>query len=448
MKTKISILGAGSGTFSLSLIRDFCLTPNLQSCELCFMDINEERLNASHDLCMRLTREMGVPLTLTKTTDLEEALTGASYVICTILIGGYYRLRDGWAIAAKYGYAKGGSMHIMHDEAFWVNFYQLRMMEDLIRNMERICPEAWCLMVSNPVLAGTTYLRRKYPHMKFVGLCHGTARLRKVTDTLGMDWDKVTSKIPGVNHFVWLNEFHYEGKDAFPILDKWLEENGEQFLKTNGSSELLSAKAIDLYHKYGVFPVGDTCTPGGGAWGFDYHTDEQTQKFWNEDPDGWYDRVFGSNEARVKTIEAAAYDRNQKASSLIDMQKSDEPMVPLIEALECGVERTVVVNVLNDREYVPGIPKDFEVEVPALCGSHGIYPVATKPLPKPILAFALRDRVAPVEMELAAYENHDKQLLIDLVMMDPRSSSRKQAEALVEEILDLPYHQEMKQWYR
>jgi len=113
-----------------------------------------------------------------------------------------------------------------------------------------------------------------------------------------------------------------------------------------------------------------------------------------------------------------------------------------------GVEHVLVVNVLNDREYVPGIPKDFEVEVPALCGSHGISPIATQALPKPILALALRDRVAPVEMELAAYENHDKQLLIDLIMMDPRSHSRKQAEALLDEILELPYHQEMKAWYK
>ena len=41
-----------------------------------------------------------------------------------------------------------------------------------------------------------------------------------------------------------------------------------------------------------------------------------------------------------------------------------------------------------------------------------------------------------------------KQLLIDLVMMDPRSTSRKQAEALVDEILDLPYHADMKAWYK
>ena len=107
-----------------------------------------------------------------------------------------------------------------------------------------------------------------------------------------------------------------------------------------------------------------------------------------------------------------------------------------------------MINVINDGEYVQGIPRDFSVEVPAICGSHGYTPLKTKPLPKPIIALALRDRVALVETELAAYENHSKELLIDLVMMDPRSQSRKQAQALVEEILNLPSHEEMKRWYQ
>ncbi|NLE43312.1 MAG: hypothetical protein GX620_01220, partial [Chloroflexi bacterium] len=41
MDTKISIIGAGSAVFSLSMIRDICLTPNLQGSTIMFMDIDE-----------------------------------------------------------------------------------------------------------------------------------------------------------------------------------------------------------------------------------------------------------------------------------------------------------------------------------------------------------------------------------------------------------------------
>jgi len=444
---KVAVLGAGSGIFSLNLIRDFCLTPNLKDIELCLMDINEKRLDASYRLCLRLAEEMNTSMRILKTTSREEALTGADYVLNTILIGGYQQWRDGWAIAEKWGYFRGGSLHVYHDEAFWTNFYQLKMMEDIILDMKRLCPDAWYLVVSNPVMAGTTYLRRKYPEVKMVGLCHGTGAIRDVAEKLGLDIGKVSCQIPGLNHFVWLNEFYYEGKPAFPILDKWVEEKSEEYFASCKYCDYLGPKAIDLYRRYGVFPIGDTANPGGGTWGYEYHSDKEVEKSWNEDPDAWFEDYFVTSAERLAEIEAAAYDSTKRVKDLIDCEKSHEPMVPLIESLACGVERVIVVNVLNDREYVPGIPKDFQVEVPALCGSFGISPIATKPLPKGILARALHDRVAPVEMELAAYENHDKQMLIDLVMMDPHSRSRKQAEGLVNEIMELPYHKEMKSWY-
>ena len=86
-------------------------------------------------------------------------------------------MTEGWEIAEKHGYHRGGSLHVLHDEAFWINFHQLRMMEDILMDIKRICPDAWYLMVANPVLAGTTYLRRKYPEVKMVGLCHGTGMI-------------------------------------------------------------------------------------------------------------------------------------------------------------------------------------------------------------------------------------------------------------------------------
>ena len=131
MKKKISVIGAGSGMFSLNLVRDICMTPNLQDCEICFMDIDQERLDAAASLCKRYAEEVNISLNITKTTSREESLQNADFVVNTILIGGYRGWKEGWDIAKKRGYRFGGSMHILHDEAFWINFYQLRMMEEM-----------------------------------------------------------------------------------------------------------------------------------------------------------------------------------------------------------------------------------------------------------------------------------------------------------------------------
>ena len=41
MTIKIGVLGAGSGIFSLNLMRDLCLTESLHGSEVCLMDIDE-----------------------------------------------------------------------------------------------------------------------------------------------------------------------------------------------------------------------------------------------------------------------------------------------------------------------------------------------------------------------------------------------------------------------
>ena len=86
MAVKISIIGAGSGMFSLNLVKDLCLTPNLLDSEICFMDIDEDRLESSYTLCKKFAGERGVHLNITKTLSREEALRGADFVVNTVLI--------------------------------------------------------------------------------------------------------------------------------------------------------------------------------------------------------------------------------------------------------------------------------------------------------------------------------------------------------------------------
>ena len=120
MNIKISLIGAGSGAFSIQLIRDLCLTRNLEGCTISFMDINPERLEGSFILCQRYAKELGVDFTFEKTLDRSQSLQGADFVINTALAAGHHRLQAGWEIARRYGYRWGGSLAIMHDEALWL----------------------------------------------------------------------------------------------------------------------------------------------------------------------------------------------------------------------------------------------------------------------------------------------------------------------------------------
>jgi alpha-galactosidase len=123
-------------------------------------------------------------------------------------------------------------------------------------------------------------------------------------------------------------------------------------------------------------------------------------------------------------------------------------MVPIIEAIASDTPRTFIVNVINDHDYVPGIPRDFSVEIPALISARGVQGIRTNGLPAPLLAHVLRDRVGPVTMELAAYRDGSYEALRQLLMMDPWTRSQEQASALLDGILELPYHAAMREHYQ
>jgi len=65
-----------------------------------------------------------------------------------------------------------------------------------------------------------------------------------------------------------------------------------------------------------------------------------------------------------------------------------------------------------------------------------------------LIAYALRDRVAPVEVELAAFERGSRELLLQLILMDPWTHSEQQARDLLDAILSMPGNEEMKAYYQ
>jgi alpha-galactosidase len=59
----------------------------------------------------------------------------------------------------------------------------------------------------------------------------------------------------------------------------------------------------------------------------------------------------------------------------------------------------------------------------------------------------LRERVAQVEVGLEAYQLQSKEMLRQLILLDPWTKSPEQGENLLRDILAMPYHQEMMQYY-
>lgn len=452
---KIAVIGAG-GCFVVGLIHDICVTPSLHQSTISFMDINPERLDNSYELCKRYCAEFGVNLKIEKTLDRRAALAGADFVVTIALVDGPRRLSEGWRIARELGYKWPGSYHILYDEPFWLNFYQLRLFEDITRDMLELCPQAWHLLVSNPVLAATTWLQRKYPRCRMVGLCHGFAAAYAIPKGLGLPEGKFDFEIAGVNHFVWLTRATHEGRDIFPLLQQWLTREARAYWDRKeprawySCSDPLCPKAMDLFRQLGVIPIGDTANWTGASWPWWYHSDPEVEKFWQTESEApWFEYVKYIKNTPRRYQEMVA-DKSRKIADEFKLgsNPSGEPMIPIMEAITQDRSRVIIVNMLNREEYVEGIPRDFEVEIPAMVSRRGIQGLKTTPLPRPMLAHILRDRVAPVEMELSAYEQGRRALLRQLILMDKWTRDLQHADDLIDAIFALPYHAELREHYQ
>ncbi|NOZ21796.1 MAG: alpha-glucosidase/alpha-galactosidase [Planctomycetes bacterium] len=427
----IGVIGAGSAVFSLGLVRDLCLTDGLHGSRVVLMDTDQERLDRVHLLATRYVEELDVPFEFEKTLDRDQALDGADVVINTALVGGHDHMEAQRDLAEKHGYYRGFTLS---------TFLQLGLMLEIVRDMERLCPDAWLIESANPVFEGCTLMTRQ-SDIKVLGLCHGHYGYRRIARELGLDVEKVTFEAPGFNHCIWMTKFEHEGRDAYPLIDEWIETKAEEFWRTHkpgyGDNQM-SRAAMHQYRLFGLMPIGDT--PRIGGWW--YHVDLDTKKHWYghlggfDSEIGWAQYLKNLDE-RVAKIECAAHDTDSRVTEAFPPQKSGEQIVPIIDGLFNDNEGHFQVNIPNNG-VLDGVPDDVVVEVPGVVNKSGIKGYVTQQLPRNLMLQVMQPRLWRAECTLDAFLTGDRRLLLTLLLDDHRTRSLDQAKGFLAAALSMP----------
>jgi alpha-galactosidase len=430
---KITIIGAGSGQFSGGLVRDLCVNPGLHGSQVTLMDLDEQRLKMIGRLAERLSTELGADLRFRQTTDRAEALEGADFVINTAQVGGHAWTEEQRSLAERHGYYRGAHLH---------DFGQALFFLEVARDMETLCPNAWLIQSANPVFEGCTLMTRE-TSTKVIGLCHGHYGYRQIASVLGLDLAQVTAQAPGFNHWIWLTDFRYQGRDAYPLLDRWIETEAEAYWARDDRGLMdnqLSRAAIHQYRLFGNMPIGDT--PRIAGWW--YHNDLATKQRWYGERWGGFDSEIGwtqylkQNAERVKLIERVAEDESQPVSATFKPVQSGEQIVPIINALVNDVPGHYQVNIPNRGPILAGFPEDLVVECEAVVSASGIRPLLVPPLPRKLMAGAMIPRYHRAEQMVEALRQADRDLLLVYLLDDPRTRTLEQAEGLLREWLAHP----------
>jgi alpha-galactosidase len=238
-----------------------------------------------------------------------------------------------------------------------------------------------------------------------VGLCHsvqGTAK--QLARYIGVDDDRVTYRVAGINHMAWFLEYNVDRQDAYPLL--WqAAETPEIFARDKVRFEMM--------RRLGYF-VTESSEHMAEYVPYFIKRDDLIARF--DIPIDEYIRRSEKNLAAFATARARETGTSDKP-----VRPSHEYAASIIRSIETNSPWCFHGNVLNDG-LIANLPDDSCVEVPCLVDAGGVQPVQVGALP-PQLAALNRTNINVQQLTVEAALTGNRDYVYQAVMLDPHTAS-------------------------
>jgi len=423
---QITIIGGGSVNWSPKLLADLAHTRGLRG-RLTLMDVNPEALDLTTRLGQKTMQELGGNFQVEGTTDLDESLQGADYVILTINTGGYAASRQDIEIPEKHSVVQtvgdtvgpGGLIRGIRN---------IPVVVQIAQHMEEICPDAWLLNYSNPMCI-LTYAVSVATDVKVVGLCHELHGLeRTLMFVLGLgEWGRIKFQVGGINHFSWVLDAWLDSESIFPRL----HEYAGTLQRADLSYEEFSPYGDQTLVKFGLLQTTGVLGVAG-----DRHIVEFYSHFLTPESEwGW---KYGVKRTIPDDFQAAYKANGEQARDLLEgrdelpSSPSGEIVFALIESMERDLNKEFFVNLPNVGQ-IANLPLDRVVETYAIANARGLTPLALGELPESV-APQVRLHSDIQEMIVEATLTGDKDLARQAFLLDPLIHDFDAGQAMFEEM--------------
>jgi len=406
---KIVIIGAGSG-FGSRLSIDILSREPLQDSCIALCDVDAGRLTQVEDYVQRAIDGHHLPATCVSSTDREELLPGADFVVTAVSIGGAAYWGEPYAseigIPLEYGLDQsvadtvgvGGVFRFLRTGAEHLQF---------CKDMEKHCPRALMLNYTNP-MAMLTWLHSVETSIRNVGLCHSVqGTVMKLAAAVGVPCEEVCHLVAGINHQSWVLELTRQGQDLYPLLWEAIETH-ESF-----SQDLVR---VEMMRQFGYFPTEST-----------RHNSEYLPYF-RRTPElraqyGLGEREPVPMEQRNQRVWArdTGVDDDDEAAALPELRRSHEYASQIIESVATDQPYCINGNVMNEGS-ITNLPRQCCVEVPCLVDGTGVHACHVGDLP-PQCAALNQSNIAVEELAVRAFIDRDREAAFHACALDPLTAS-------------------------
>jgi 6-phospho-beta-glucosidase len=213
---KLALFGGGGVRVPLFVASALRRARHIGLDELCLMDVDAERLRIFGALSQQVARDVGSPVRITLTTEARAALEGTRYAVMTFRVGGERGRVLDERIALRRGVlgqettGAGGFAMAMRSIPALLEYAELA---------EEVSPGAWIINFTNPAgLVTQALLDRGFP--RTIGVCDSANGAQNaIASWLGVEPEKLTAKVFGLNHLSWARRVLLDGKDVLaPLL--------------------------------------------------------------------------------------------------------------------------------------------------------------------------------------------------------------------------------------
>lgn len=417
--------------FSLRMLQDLIFHREaLGGSTFVLVDVDERRLEQVAHVARQMNTQASAGYSIQHTADRTQALVGANYVIISVEIDRDRLWQLDWQIPLKHGIrhtlgenaGPGGLSHTLRT---------VPLVLEICRDIERLCPEAWVLNLTNP-LSRVCLTIARHTALKFVGLCHQIGEgyyiaahllgrvhragpwpdnLRKQQEAKSL----LDIKAAGINHFTWALDIRDKatGRNLYPELREAARRAAADF-------HPLSRHLLNVF---GLMPTGGDEHVGELIGYASEFTELRGPDF----------ALLAQRRRDFEQLLEAAADGQADLTKWLTGH-SIERAVDIIAALHGNRNAfELSANIVN-RGCIANLPDDAIVEVPVMVSGAGIHGLHVGPLPTSIAAMCVQ-QIAIQELAVEAALTGSRRLALQALLLDPTITSCKTAEAVLDDLL-------------